>query len=81
VADTASAREMRVQQRVTKEVLGDVADFHLFQNGVQGWHLLVFGDAGVVQELLKLRALSCQVVYLRYAPNLSSGREQLGAEC
>ena len=56
----------------TKEVFGDITDFHLFQDGIQGWHLLVLGNAGVIQELLKLRAFSSQVVHLQCTSSLTS---------
>ena len=58
----------------TKEVFGDITDFHLFQDGIQGWHLLVLGIAGVIQELLKLRAFSSQVVYLQCTSSPDIGR-------
>ena len=53
-----------MKRELTKEVFSDITDFHFFQNGIQGWHLLVLGDARVIYELLKFRALSRQVVHL-----------------
>lgn len=57
---------------LTKEVFGDLIDFHFFQDGIQGWHFLVFRNTGVIQELFKLITLYCQIVNLKQTKNLAT---------
>ena len=57
---------------LTKEVFGNLIDFHFIQDGIQRWHFLVFRNTRVIQELFKFITLYCQIVNLKQTKNLAT---------